>query len=231
MKLIRVLRELLYPQRAVCQGCGRPLLDGLLCDACLAVLEARRLSGRLCGVCGSILEEDGACRLCRRGYGLQGRSVWQHRDVPRTLVTTLKHQGQREAALVLAAGMADTARQVLGDAEAVIAWAPMPPSRMRDRYFDHAQLLAQALGEELELPVRPLLRRVEGRKSIAHQVGLNAAERSMNLLGTFVCTEDVSGMTVLLVDDVLTTGATLGECSRCLRMAGAEVRFITATRA
>ncbi len=104
-----------------------------------------------------------------------------------------------------------------------ITWAPTTRERRRARGFDHAQILAQAVGARLGYPVIGLLRRNPGPA----QTGLSAAARRRS--PSFSTRQPVSG-TVLIVDDVATTGATLSAAGRVLRAAGA-VRVIALTAA
>ncbi|MDX1631969.1 MAG: phosphoribosyltransferase family protein [Thermoanaerobaculia bacterium] len=98
---------------------------------------------------------------------------------------------------------------------------PIPLSRLRllRRGFNQAAVLAEALGEALDLPVRRLLR----RSTRSPQARLSRSDRLRNLRGSFSCRRPVRGLQVLLVDDVLTTGTTLEAAARCLVRAGARV--------
>lgn len=98
-----------------------------------------------------------------------------------------------------------------------VAFVPLHPARLRRRGFDQARLLAQALAPRLSVPCRPLLERT---RRTAPQARLSARERLRNVQGSFAPRRPVEG-TVLLVDDVFTTGATLGACSNALYRAGA----------
>ncbi len=98
----------------------------------------------------------------------------------------------------------------------------MPESRRRDRAVDHSRLLAEAIADKLSLPCRQLLIRRDRREK--RQVGLNAEQRSANLLGAFRPKENIS-FPVLIVDDVRTTGATLCRCAAALRSGGADRVF------
>lgn len=115
---------------------------------------------------------------------------------------------------------------------ALLVPVPLHPVRLRSRGFNQALLLARPLGRALGLPVAPrALRRIRRTQA---QPGLGAAERRVNLAGAFVVCHPatVSGRHVVLVDDVLTTGATANACAGALRAAGASrVDVYTAGRA
>ncbi|MEO7836686.1 MAG: phosphoribosyltransferase family protein [Acidimicrobiales bacterium] len=142
-------------------------------------------------------------------------------DAGRELVARLKYRNARSAVGWLADGMA-----ALVDPEGVdaVTWVPTTPSRRRQRGFDQGRLLATAVARRLHRPCPLLLSRREGPP----QTGRSRVQR---LVGPelFVRRWRRSPSRVLLVDDVLTTGATLGGAARVLRVAGAhQVHAVTA---
>jgi predicted amidophosphoribosyltransferase len=140
----------------------------------------------------------------------------------RPVVTRLKNGQHRALVGPLADALAGRARPPAG---AVITWAPTTPERIRRRGFDQAELLALALARRWNLPCRGFLRRVPG----AAQAGKDAAARWGN--PTFHA-RGVVAPDVVIVDDVVTTGATLGAAARALRGAGAtSVRGVVVARA
>jgi ComF family protein len=113
----------------------------------------------------------------------------------------------------------------------VIVPVPLHPARQRERGFNQASLLALALRDRVAAPIKPLLERV---RYTTTQTAFDRTERIENLHGAFRLRRkaDVRGLRVLLIDDVLTTGATLSECARVLKKAGAVSVFAaTAARA
>ena len=106
---------------------------------------------------------------------------------------------------------------------------PLARERERERGFNQALLLARRIASRLELPTRPRwLARVRATRP---QSDLSAAERRANVRGAFRASRRVAGRHVVVVDDILTTGATLGECARALREAGAwRVGVVTVAR-
>jgi ComF family protein len=97
---------------------------------------------------------------------------------------------------------------------------PMHPRGLRERGFNQSLLLAKVIAEETRVPLIPdgLLK----KKDTPPQIGLTAKERTTNLSGAFSAVRSFSGMHVLLVDDVMTTGATTRACAAQLRRAGAD---------
>jgi len=116
----------------------------------------------------------------------------------------------------------------LGDA--VLVPVPLAPKRLAERGFNQSALLASAVGRALDVPVvHDRLRRV---RETPPQSGLDGAARRRNLRGAFACDESLHGKQVILVDDVMTTGTTIGEAAEVLLAVGAiEVRAWVVARA
>ena len=113
----------------------------------------------------------------------------------------------------------------------VVCSVPLHHSRLRDRGFNQSELLAEAVAQAIERPLRPLLERT---RPTLPQVALPAASRAQNVRDAFAprLEEVIAGQRVLLVDDLFTTGATLLECARALHRGDAEeVRVFTLARA
>ena len=104
----------------------------------------------------------------------------------------------------------------------LVSWVPVSAKRRRSRGYDQTELLAHAVAKELELPCTQTLQKI--RHNPAQSSQRDAAARRANVLGAYraVSPERFAGRSVLLIDDILTTGATLSECSRVLLTAGAS---------
>lgn len=152
------------------------------------------------------------------------RSIGPYEGVLRALVFLVKYEGERAVARLLAQEMT---RMVAGQAE-MVAWVPPDPLRLRQRGFHGAELLGQEVAKALGLAAQPLLRKVAHSPQ---QVGRPRQERVHAMHGLFVAPRKGRGETVLLVDDVLTTGATVAEGIRALQAAGfGEVAVLTCAR-
>lgn len=168
------------------------------------------------------------CPRCRRLPRAidRARAIGQYDGALRSIVHALKYDGRRSLAKPLGALMRERGADMIAGALYAVP-VPLHPRRRRMRGFNQAADLAAHLG----LPVCAALRRV---RATAPQADLPAARRHANVRGAFAATRAarrLAGATVVLVDDVSTTGATLDACARALKTAGvAEVRAITAAR-
>lgn len=232
--------DLVFPP--VCAICAGPA-SGHLCDACAASIEPRdpRLCCRICGK--TLLESDRAagaaepvCAGCvrhRPAFALARSAAAFHGPMGR-LVHSLKYAKAAFLADTVARFMARCFRDSFGDERPdLVCPVPLHPLKERKRTYNQAALLAAALGRRLSLPVRmDLLRRVRATQT---QTRMDARARRENMRGAFAAAPDAAarlfGKTVLLVDDVMTTGATLDACAAALRGAGAaRVLALSAAR-
>jgi ComF family protein len=234
-----VVRVCLAP---ACPGCGTPLerpLGHPVCDACWRAISP--VTPPWCAQCGEPMaacrDRSDRCARCRRTppHFALARSIGQYEGVLREFVHALKYDGRRALAVPLAALMRERGGEALDGADAVVP-VPLHPWRAFRRGFNQSDDLALHVG----LPVwRPLRRTRLG----VPQAGLPASGRHANVRRAF----DLRGAhirlgagwrarlarrTVVLIDDVMTTGATLDECGRVLIEAGVRnVRALTLARA
>lgn len=226
-QLARGALDLLYPPR--CAGCGR--LGSLFCASCLAQVEPLRPP--ICEHCGRPASSVGLCPFCRRTpSALDGiRSAAIFKEPLRSAIHHFKYYGGQALAEPLASLLRDCwLRQSLP--VDVLVPVPLHERRLQERGYNQAALLARELGRSLGLPVvEQVLHRV---RETLPQVGLNARQRRENVAGAFHCLNGaMRGRSVLLIDDVCTTGATLEACAVALRQEGkaAAVWALTVARA
>ena len=217
-----MLLDLVFPRR--CVVCGGPAKA--LCVRCGDGLH--RLGEPRCERCGAPTAWPvERCRECsgRRIAFATARSAVAYDDAARLLVAAWKERGLRR----LAALAAELVCEVVPRPRAyTLTFVPADPNRRLDRGHNPAERLALAIGARWELPVAPLLAR---RHGVAPQRGLPLAERRRNVRGVFHGTGNAPG-TVVLVDDVYTTGATVSAAATALRKAGARrVDVVTFARA
>ncbi len=176
------------------------------------------------------LDESGRCALCRLGLNGfdQVYSFGAYEGVLRKLIHVFKFEGIRTLQRPLGALLA----QALPRESGFDAVVPMPLHWRRrwERGFNQSELLAREIARRWSVPVCALVRR---KKATAPQAGLTGAERRKNVQGAFAVKKDagLQGMRLLLLDDVLTTGATASACARQLKRAGAaHVTFLALAR-
>ncbi|WCJ59117.1 ComF family protein [Fontisphaera persica] len=222
------LLSFFYPE--VCQVCLRARAtpdEGYLCRGCTA--QAQRMGSPWCDVCGqtfagSITGEFicGDCRETPPAYDY-ARSVMVFEGPVREAIHQWKYQQafwlERRLAEWLTAAAGPALRA--GDWHALVP-VPLHPVKERERGFNQAARLAGPLSQATGLPLNTqVLKRV---KHTVSQTRLSRAERAANLRGAFVAArgERLAGARLVLVDDVMTTGATLNAAATALRQAGAE---------
>lgn len=209
-----------------CVNCG----DGekWLCDDCCSLVEIFEI--RYCPFCAAPkrVADGKTCQSCAKTKKLNGlfcATTYQN-AIARTLIRQLKYPPHLATCLVpVLASFIITHLQLLnknnfGDC----LWIPVPihKKKLKQRGFNQAALICKELARELGgdfmenalIKTRPTLSQTE----------LNRAEREQNLAGAFACPypAKIKGRDILVVDDVLTTGATMEECARILRQAGAQ---------
>lgn len=190
-----------------------------------------------CPFCQKLLAEGeaGLCSACQKNLPwLTGAEAEQKGEFYRRCVSPLRYQGEVRASIhrykfkgrrgyagVYGALVAQCIADHLAGEYDLITWVPLSARRRRKRGYDQAALLAGAAGRMLNVEAVPTLGK---KRDTPAQSGLKGeARRRANVLGAYdvLNSVQVSGRRVLLVDDVLTTGATLSECARVLRTAGA----------
>jgi ComF family protein len=155
-------------------------------------------------------------------YG-RARAAVRYGDVARDLVHRLKYGDRLDLAISMGRWMARAGRELLDDADALVP-VPLHWRRLWGRRFNQAAALAKAAAADSGVPVLTgALRRM---RATSQQVGLSRSARAMNVQGAFAVTEDgkatIHGKRLVLVDDVLTSGATVDACARALLRAGAR---------
>lgn len=201
MRPLRWLLDLLYPPK--CTVCGK-LLDepGPVCRRCLDTLP----------------EYDGAAPGVRFTSG--GAVSFYYEGALRESFLRFKFGGLQHYSAVYAAWMAHTIGDKLAGRYDLVTWAPVSRARRRTRGYDQAELLCRAVARQLGCEA---VRTLEKWKDPAAQSSMDgAAERRANVSGAYrpYRPEAFAGKRLLIIDDIVTTGATLAECSRVLLTAG-----------
>ncbi len=189
-----------------------------------------------CAFCNHILrgDESGMCKKCAgsisrtQNGGLRTGEYFSvcvsplvYEKTVRDAILRFKFHDATAYAALFGALMADTVRETLPGRYDLITWVPLSAKRLRGRGYDQAMLLAMAAALRLDDAPVELLRK---HTDVPAQSGVGSPEkRRANISGVYAVTDPelVRGRRILLIDDIITTGATLAECARTLREAGA----------
>lgn len=216
MKWLDAVLDLLFPPR--CPFCDKLLKEGerLLCASCQ----------------GSLPWTEGAQGEQRVEFVDCCVSPLWYRDKVCTAFRQFKFRGRRDHARTYGTLMAQCVEDRLAGRYDLVTYAPVSRRRLRKRGYDQTALLAKEMGRVLGCPPVRTLNKCRHTRA---QSGLeDDGARRANVLGAYRLRKnaDVAGKRILLVDDIVTTGATLSECARILRTAGAaEIVCVTLARA
>lgn len=222
-----------------CRICLQPLIkisNLPVCEECLAKVVP--LDGVLCRICGEKLfssyvqTEDGPlCGLCRRiaPQFRRAAAFGSYDGELRELVHLFKYNAVKPAGRLLATLLRRTIAELQLPADLVLIPVPLWPGKRQARGFNQAEAIARAFcslqaSSSIQLETSSLVR----TRETASQTGLTRKQRRANVRGAFAVTkaEKVRGRSILLIDDVMTTGTTVNECARVLLRAGAKEVFV-----
>jgi ComF family protein len=223
--VLRVALDAVLPP--LCASCRTPLADaGGLCPACWAQMSF--IAPPYCERLGiPFVYDPGPGVLSMEAIADppaydRARAVARYDGVARELVHRLKYGDRLDLAAFMGRWMARAGRELLDDADALVP-VPLHWRRLWGRRFNQAATLARTAAAESGLPV--LTAALTRQRATAHQVGLSRSARAINVQGAFAVTPEgraaIHGKRIVLVDDVLTSGATVDACTRVLRRAGA----------
>lgn len=232
--LLRNVFSLLFPSD--CRLCDTPLNNISripVCPECLAAITPVREPQ--CVICGDrlfsaqLLMGDGRrqnCRDCEPEFA-RAVSFGEYEGGLRGLVHLLKYESVLPVAPVLGGMLASAIAELLpgcGDAPPLIVPVPLHKSKRSERGFNQAELIAHAAVKRLPQPIEVATEVLVRQRATISQVGLSREQRIANVSDAFRVRDRrrVEGRTVIVVDDVMTTGTTLSECARMLKQAGAE---------
>lgn len=224
-RLLAAAADTLLPPR--CLACTGPVdSHGVLCGPCWQ--QIRFIHPPVCEALGVPLPVDlgeptlSAAAIADPPDYDRARAATIYDGTARRLIHLFKYSDRLEMRRLLGRWMANAGTQLLTDADVIVP-VPLHPRRLLWRRYNQAALLALELGRMSARPVEPfILRR---RRRTEAQVGLTEAQRRANVAGAFAVPprrrQRIEGRSVLLIDDVITTGATVNACARVLKRAGA----------
>lgn len=209
-----------FPRRCVyCGAVIRP--ERLLCENCVQNLP--RIVPPVCLLCG---HEKADCTCKQKKHPYQGICApFYYEDAIEKAVHRFKFQDKDFLAQPYARNMAAAVRREYTDIKFdVVTFVPFTKKQARLRTFNPSEILARNLANELQIPCEALLEKLFETKT---QHNLKSSERVGNVFGVFELATgaSVNGKTVLLADDIKTTGATLSECAKMLKLGGAEAVY------
>lgn len=198
-----------------------------------------------CTLCRKILSkaETDLCHNCRANapefekskfhipFVAGWTALWYYKGDVRSSLLRFKFYNARSYGAVYGKLLAMWLLQTHPEGFDLLTWVPIAPLRRLKRGYDQVELIAQSVGRELDISPRKTLRKI---RNTPPQSGLeNAAARRANVLGAYrvVSAEDLAGKRIVLLDDIITTGATASECARTLLTAGAKEIFCVAVAA
>ncbi len=204
-----------------CVVCGKELNQGLVCNDCLDLVITTKTP--FCPHCGRPIDKTKTCAFCRYEGNLDyGRAFALYVPPVDTMIHHLKYRGKTNLAKFFGFGMAGVLRTDYHLKE-VDFLMPVPLFWFKKirRTYNQAELLCEIVSQESSIPVANALIRVKNTKT---QTKLDHKKRQENVRNAFVLRKeiDITGKKILVIDDVMTTGATIKECARILKSAGAE---------
>ena len=189
-----------------------------------------------CVLCRNILrkEELDLCRTCRTEISDHPKPkkhiqflaswtvLWYYEGSVRQSLLRYKFSNRRSYAEAYGRLLAMKLLREYPDGFDLLTWIPISPQRLRQRGYDQVELLCAAVAAELNMPAVPTLKKIRNNPPQSGITGF--AQRRANVLGVYECTDPdaVKGKRILLLDDIITTGATASEAARVLLTAGAD---------
>ena len=225
-KLKDKILNLIFPKNIKCMFCAGELNQNSYNSTCEECLEVLPFITNACERCGSQLNENqmGVCLKCKNEnyFFTQAKSVFEYVDKPLIAIHNLKYNGKKYLAENMVKYMLDLYAKwnVFAD---IITFVPMFELKQKARGYNQAQLLAEDFSKKINIPCYELCAKVVDTTS---QTELGNKERMKNVEDSFSFKKEykdlIKGKRILIIDDVITTGATTSEISKVLLKAGAK---------
>jgi ComF family protein len=235
-----MILDLIFPK--ICSFCNSLARENIICDFCLS--NVRLISGRkICSTCGlpfgldnsidAVRYDEHVCGKCLTGtyYFNRARSVALYEGWLREILHRFKYHGKLGLGRVLSRILAEHYPSDLDDIDLIVT-VPLHIGKLRTREFNQSVVMAKDLAKRIKVPFNAFaLKKVKGTRP-QYEMG-NETERRRNVRGAFIVEDSrrVRGKSILLLDDVFTTGSTLNECTRVLLKSGViKVQVLTLMR-
>lgn len=219
LKFIEQAKDLIFP--TVCANCGR--LGEMICDECQSRIAW--LEEPMCQLCGRMSGRE-VCRECEERPITpltQLRSTALYQEPLDRIIKQFKYNSYFNLAKPLASLMAQAWPHWSEEIDLIVP-APLHKKRERQRGYSQSHLLAQELASAVFIPYSATA--IQRVRHTPPQVGLSSTDRQKNLVDAFTADEkQVSGKSILIIDDVVTTGATLVESAKAVQKSGAKYIF------
>ena len=229
-KLKNYLLDLIFPKHIKCIFCGDELNEKAKLDTCTKCQNSLPLISTCCDRCGLPVPYDfvGVCQQCKRqNYNFEtARSVFSYTGKVMSLVRKVKFRSKK----VFIPKMAEYLHAYLTEWNIkvdLIAFVPMHPKREKERGFNQSKLLAEELSRLSNIPITYCVNKI---KNTLNQRDLSFQKRQENILDAFKVKKEnkseIKNKTILIIDDVFTTGATTSELSKTLKQSGAKACYV-----
>ena len=212
----------LYPPACIACKVKLPVNMGnfYICERCEPLFE--KVAPPVCKKCGQILSAEGEnCVSCfGKSYFFESNvSMYMYDDLMRDLLHDMKFRNKKRVATGLGILWAKSIE--LPDEDFLLTWLPMHQKKQKERGFNQAEVMAKEIAKEMGIACRNILRRTVDTPA---QSGLHPKLRQENVKGAFEINPGhyVLGSSVVIIDDIFTTGASLNECAEILIEGGAE---------
>ena len=223
IKILKLLLDFLLPP--TCPVCHKKGIEDGLCPKCFSELEF--IGTQKCSVCGqpldAIVPGMAVCGKCLKDppHFRQAEAVFKYNDTSKKLILAYKHGDHIELTELFVKWMATNSKALIEKNDILIP-VPLHWKRLLKRKYNQSALLAQRLAKRYGKEYAPLV--LVRKKATPSQGHLSPKERKKNVTGVFEVKrpEQIQGKAILLIDDVFTTGATVGECAKVLLKAGAK---------
>ena len=218
MNIVDKLISIIAPEN--CISCGAE--DALLCYECYSYQPEL---GSICFICQKATPGHSPCHKHQTKNGPDAVFMLQkYEGVIKDYLKSFKFEQKRSAAVEIANYMNDYLPYL--DTATLVTWVPTSPSRMRIKGFDHSRLIAKELARKKKLKYVELLSRHQD--TMVHLLPKEERQKKIKTMYTAKNSSLVKDRQILLVDDIITTGSTVLECSRLLKKAGAKEVLVVA---